>query len=235
MRVTNWSAHESAVGTLAFSPDGQRMATGSTAGEVKIWDFPTRREATRLGPIGGAAICVAFSPEGRVVAASGWSDVIWVWELDTGRIIHLSGNDDPVFSIAFSPDGCLLASTTMAKNEVRLWELPSGRMLSSLRGHVAGVGSVAFSPDGKTLATGGTDRRVILWNVAAQQEIATLSPGSMLPMVDFSPDGRMLVVGDLAGGGSRIHVLRAPSFDEIAAAEAPDRRLDGLPRDSIHQ
>jgi WD40 repeat protein len=77
------------------------------------------------------------------VAASGWSDRIWVWELGH-HVVQLRENAGPVFSIAFSPDGSRLASTTMAQNEVVVGA-PSGRLVSQLRGHVAGVASVAFS------------------------------------------------------------------------------------------
>ena len=80
---------------------------------------------------------------------------------------------------------------------------------------------VAFSPDGKTLATGSSDRKVKLWNIATEQEVATLGPlpGSCL-LLRFSPDGRTLAAGSYLGSEENISLWQVPSFEEIAAAEA---------------
>lgn len=164
-------------------------------------------------------LCVAFSPDGGFLAASTASDSVWVWSLESRQGIRLGGNPGPVWSVAFSPDGTCLANTTMAANEVRFWQLPSGRPLAPLRGHLEGVTSVAFSPDGKTVATGCADRRVTLWNFATRQEMTKIRPGVAVPMVNFSPDGHWLTVGDLADKGRQIRTLRAPSFAEIDLAE----------------
>jgi len=120
--------------------------------------------------------------------------------------------------VAFSPDGKLLATSSMG-NDARLWELPSGNLRATLKGHVQAILAVAFSPDGKTLVTGGMDRKVKLWNVATHQELATFPLGGLFPTLGFSPDGRTLAVGNFLE--ARIQILRAPLFEEIAAAEAP--------------
>ena len=80
---------------------------------------------------------------------------------------------------------------------------------------------VAFSPDGKTVATGGYERKVKLWNIATQQEVATLGPlpGSCLTL-RFSSDGRTLAVGSWMGTEPYMSLWQVPSFEEIAAAEA---------------
>ncbi|NOS69419.1 MAG: PQQ-binding-like beta-propeller repeat protein, partial [Verrucomicrobia bacterium] len=217
--AAHWSAHTSGICAIVFSSDGKRLATGSKTGEVKIWEFATRRELARLGPVRGQANCLAFSPDGRALAAVANSTRVWLWDMNTGQEIKLDGQDIEAYAVAFSPDGKLLAATTGTSNEVHLWELPSGRHVAVLKSHVMGINSVAFSPDGKTLATGSTDRRVKLWNVATRQEVATLSPGITAPMVSFSPDGRILAIGDLSSAGRQIQVLRAPSFEDIAQKE----------------
>ena len=106
-------------------------------------------------------------------------------------------------------------------NTARLWEIPSGNLKATLKGHVACVTGVAFSPDGKTLATGSYDRKVKLWNIATQQEVATLEPlpGSCLSL-RFSPDGRTLAAGSWLGPEPYMSLWQVPSFEEIAAAEA---------------
>jgi len=137
--------------------------------------------------------------------------------------MQFGGQDSTVHSVAFSPDGKLLATTTLVGNEARLWDLPSGKQLAALKGHVQGVSAVVFSPDGKTLATGGMDRKVKLWNVATHQEMATFPLRGGFPTLGFAPDGRTLAIGNLHEAGRRIQILSAPSFEEIAAAEAKPR------------
>jgi WD40 repeat protein len=83
------------------------------------------------------------------------------------------------------------------------------------------LAGVAFSPNGKTLATGSFDRKLKLWNIATQQEVATLGPlpGSCL-MLRFSPDGCTLAAGCWMGSEPYISLWQVPSFEEIDAAEA---------------
>ena len=91
---------------------------------------------------------------------------------------------------------------------------------AALKGHVQGVIAVAFSPDGKTLVTGGKDRKVKLWNVATHQELVTFPFAAYVTSARFSPDGRALAIGYYDRTWPPIQIVRAPSFEEIAAAEA---------------
>ena len=219
-KITAWPAHAEGIGAVAFSSDGKRLATASTAGEVKIWDFATRAEVARIGPVDRQFDCLAFSPDGKTVAASGASSRVWLWEAASGReVLQLGGHDRFVPTVAFSPDGKLLATTMLIADEARLWELPSGKQIATLKGHVQGVMGVAFSPDGKTLATASHDRKVKLWNVATHQELATFPLAAPVMSVRFSPDGRALAIGYLNERGPQIQLVRAPSFEDIAASE----------------
>jgi len=220
-KIITWQAHADTIGAVAFSSDGRRLATGMTKGEVKIWDFATRREGARFDPMDRPLVCLAFSPDGKSLAGSGHSSEVWLWDAVTGRqVLKLPGHGILVFSVAFSPDGKLLA-TSSTDNHARLWELPSGNLRATLKGHVQAITGVVFSPDGKTLVTCGMDRKVKLWNVATHQELATFPLGGMFPTLGISPDGRTLAVGSFLE--ARIQILRAPSFEEIAAAQAKPR------------
>jgi WD40 repeat protein len=214
-------AHGDGAAALAFSPDGKLLATGSTDGEVKIWDFASRRELIRIGSVRRHLFCLVFSPDGKSIAGSGASSRVWLWDVATGKeILELRGHGNASTTLAFSPAGTVLATTAVPADEVRLWAVPSGEPMATLKGHVQGVIGVTFSPDGKTLATASQDRKVKLWSAATHQELLTFPFNAYVVSASFTPDGRALAVGYVDERDMHIQLVQAPSFEEIAAAEA---------------
>ncbi|MGB4267669.1 MAG: PDZ domain-containing protein, partial [Spirochaetota bacterium] len=110
-------------------------------------------------------------------------------------IATLGRHDDDVLSVAFSPNGELLASGSL-DNTVKLWNIIDKTCIATLKGHEKDVKSVAFSPDGKLLASGSRDKTIKLWNVAGKTCIATLAGHEEeVYSVAFSPDGKLLASG----------------------------------------
>jgi predicted NACHT family NTPase len=184
------------VPSVALSPDGRTLASGSLDKTIKIWNMSTGQEIRTLNGHSIAVFSVAFSPDGRTLASGSGDKTIKIWNMATGQeILTLNGHSELVLSVAFSPDGRTLASGSWDKT-IKIWNILTGQEIRTLNVHSDSVHSVAFSPDGRTLASGSGDKTIKIWNMATGQEIRTLNGHSDLVLsVAFSPDGKTLVSG----------------------------------------
>ncbi len=175
--------HTMRVRRLAFSPDGNRLASVSVDRSVRVWDVKARKELAQLPGSGkgndwfaewGA---VVYSPDGRLLVTPGAHprDLL-VRDADNFAVLRtLHGHAHPVSSAVFSPDGRLLLTAGVG-GSVRLWEPDTGRQVRELTGHTGEVYSAVFSPDGTRIASGGRDRLVRLWDAETGEELVRL-PG----------------------------------------------------------
>jgi WD40 repeat protein len=171
-------SHEDRVFSVAFSPDGRMLATGS-----RLWEMASGKEIATLHGHEGPVQSVAFSPDGRMFATGSFDSTVRLWELASGKEIGvLRGHEGPVQSVAFSPDGRMLA-TGSQDSTVRLWEVASGQEIGVLR-HDKLVSSVAFSPDGRTLATGSWDSTARLWPLGQRVIDLACARVQFLPLSD---------------------------------------------------
>ena len=185
--------------TVAFSPDGKTLATGSEYGAVKLWDATTKTNIATLGAT-GAVYSVAFSPDGKTLATGSEYGAVKLWDATTKtNIATLEGHRETRIAVAFSPDGAILATGSW-NGAVKLWDATTKTNIATLEGpgldnSAAFLPAVAFSPDGKTLATGSVDGTVKLWDVKTKTNIATLGATGSVYSVAFSPDGKTLAAG----------------------------------------
>ena len=195
--IDTLSDHTSWVSSVAFSPDGTTLASGSGDSTVKLWNLVTKANTNTLSDHTSWVSSVAFSPDGTLAAGLGFSSsesnyaAVKLWNVATKNIVTLSGHKGHVASVAFSPDGTTVASGA-GDGSVRLWNLATET--STTLDARWQVKSVAFSPDGATLAVATRyGNAVQLWDVATKTNIATLSGHtSGVNSVAFSPDGTML-------------------------------------------
>ena len=197
------TGHTDNVLSVAFSPDGKILASGSEDGTIKLWDVAMGEEIHTLVGHTLYVTSVAFDPDGTIIASGSFDKTIKLWDVATGEEIRtLTGHSKYVVSVAFSPDGKVLASassSTLDDNSVKLWDVATGREIRTLTHNVhLPTISVAFSPDGKILASGSLDKTIKLWDVATGQVIHTLTGHAAgVESVAFSPDGKILASGSL--------------------------------------
>ena len=193
-KLTNY--YEGAVKSVAFSPNGERVASGSENNTVRIWDAATGKLQRELQGHGDSVTSVAFSPNGERVASGSDDRTVRIWDAATGQLQReLKGHSGVVASVAFSPSGAQVASGSRDKT-IRIWDAVTGQLQRELKGHSGRVYSVVFSPNGKRVASGSNDRTVRIWDAATGQLQRELKGHSKsVWSVAFSPNGERVASG----------------------------------------
>ena len=194
--------HTAGVNSLAFSPDGGKLVSGSGDRTVNLWSLSNYQRLYSFFGAQDGISTVIVSPNGKQITASSFDRSITSWQIDNKQLSHsylylnsASSHSNLVNSIAYSPNGQVLASGS-ADCTIRLWSASSGKIERTLNGHTDTVFTVAYSPNGQLIASGSADRTIRLWQLDRLDSSRILGGhAGWINTLAISPNGCILASG----------------------------------------
>jgi WD40 repeat protein len=207
--VASLTGHKSQVYSVAFSPNGMRLASASNDKTVKIWDSASGKEVKTLAPQGAAVYAVAFSPDGKTLLTGGGDKTVRLFDVGGGgEVRQFAGPEGAVYTVAFHPGGQAVAAAGVDK-KIRLWNTANGQLTATLAGQADDIYRVQFNPAGTRLLSAGYSGTINVWDAGSPAK-ALFS--TKLPVVIYSagyfPDGKRIAA---TGNDGKTYIVDLPS------------------------
>jgi WD40 repeat protein len=220
-----------AVLCLAFSPNGEVLASSDAKSEINLWRVADGQCLLTMRGHTNWVRRIAFSPDGHSIASTSTDGTIRIWNVEDGRCLQIIREYSCIsYSVCFSPDGQLLASSG-EDCKVRIWDVQNRKCLQAMDGHTHWAFSASFSPDGKLLASGSRDQTIRIWDVEDGRCVRAIAghEGWVVP-VSFSPDGRQIASASFDSSvriwnvedGECLHILQGHTKWVWSVAWSPD-------------
>ena len=221
--------------TVAITPDGKQVISGSGDNNIKIWDLQSGHLLRSLEGHKNGMNGVAVTPDGRLVVSGSNDHTVKVWDLQSGRLLHTlegdphEGRPGNVIAVAVTPDG-KQAISGAEDCTVKVWDLQSGRLLRSLEGP-GDVCAVAVTPDGVQMISGSSDHGLKVWDLRGGRLIRSIAEhDDKIQAVAVTPNGKQIVSGTFHGfihirdlqSGDLIRYLQGNSWACMPVAVTPD-------------
>lgn len=221
--------HPGGVGSVAWSPDGAYIVSGSDDEIARIWRADGMQDAVLLRGHSGAVTSAAWSPDGTRIVTTSADETARIWSPDgTGVSAPLRGHSGSLSSAAWSPDGMRIV-TASADGTARIWSADGSTSAIALRGHAGAVTSVAWSPDGAHIVTASDDGTARVWNADGSGEPIVLRHEAPVLAVAWSPDSTRIVTGAAdksayvwRSDGTKLTVLEGHADSVTSVAWSPD-------------
>ena len=165
----------SGIDSVAFSPNGHLVLTGSLDNSARLWDAETGGQVRSFLGHTSTVLSVTFSPDDRYVLTGSRDHTARLWDVSTGKQVRSIGHEDEVESVAFSKDGQYLV-TTCADTVVRIWDTATGELRRSSPKIGAIPLSAVFSPDGRYVLAGMNDNIAMLWDISSGGRVLFTGP-----------------------------------------------------------
>src|SRR6266496_2421115 len=219
--ITPYRKHSAPVLSIAWSPDGKKIASASADKTVHIWNATSKNPILIYRNHNKSVSAVAWSPDGSRIVSGSWDTSVQVWHVQSGRkLFTYQGHTSPVYGVAWSPvnsssseSSWRLASASGAAgkadvdNTVQIWYALTGSNLLIYRDHFYFVTAVAWSPDGTRIASASDDRTVQVWDATTGETIFTYrGHAKEISSVTWSPNGTRIAS---AGYDTMVHVWHA--------------------------